>query len=479
MASPVAACARREVIVETFDLNVTDPSVQRDPYPHYARLRGAGRVVRSRTLGPSGLLGRFSAAYVLHRYEDVRRAFGDHKRLSNARLLRGGGEGAKADPGAAPGDGRDPVVRGRDRLMAVLADDPEARAMLEDPEVRANLRAGVFGATTMLSADPPEHERLRGVVNRAFFPRRVSALEGRIREMAQDLVAPIAGGGEHELMAELAEPLPSIVIAEMLGVPPDDHPRFKEWSDAVVGAVEPDDPMLSIEDPLARLRAYLLSPRRMARVAEFRRYLAEQIERARVERGDNLISRMVEANEAEQLSAEELTAAAFLLLIAGNETTTRLIGNLVLALDRHPDQRELLVGDPTLVPAAVEEGLRFDPPVQVLSRLAVVDVEVGGDVIPAGSVVSLLMAAANRDPDQFPDPDRFDVRRRDNAHISFGYGVHFCLGAPLARRETRIALEELLRAAPSLRVVTPAEQLDYATSMGPSLRGPRQLRVAS
>jgi cytochrome P450 len=458
--------------MDEFELDLNDPSVRRDPYPHFARLRDAPPVVRSRSLSPGSLVGGRGRAYVVHRYDDVRRAFADHRHLSSSRLL---------GPPAGESPAADPAGGGRRTLLQALSSDPAIRELLENPDVQANMRAGVFGGTTMISADGAEHDRLRGVVNTAFFPRQVSVLEGAIRELTQDLVRPLADRSRtHELMETLASPLPSIVIAELLGIPREDFPRFHVWSNAVIGTVDDDDAAgVSVEDPVARVKAYLLSPRRNALIAEFRAYLAEQIERYRVEPADNLISRMVEANEHDQLSADELTASTFLLLLAGNETTTRLIANLALALHRHPDQRALLVEDPALIPAAVEEGLRYDSPVQTITRAALAPVDVAGTAVPEGALVTLVMAAANRDPAQFSRPDRFDVRRPDMAHVSFGYGVHFCLGAPLARRETRIAFEELLKVAPAFRVVTPDDELDYAPMMGPTLRGPRTLHIAA
>jgi cytochrome P450 len=459
--------------VEEFEIDLADPAVRVDPYPHLAPLRGMGPVVRSRSFGPSSFGNQFPRTWVVHRYEDVRRVYADHGTFSSARLM---GPAARGD---GEGDG-DTAARGRNALMTTLMKDPEARAMLEDPEVQANFRAGLFGGPTMLSTDRPEHDRLRGVVNKAFFPRQVSRLEGSLRELTQDLVRPFARSGEHDLLTGLADPLPSIVIAEMLGIPREDHERFNDWSNAVIGVVGgADEDQDTPEDPMARLRKVFLDPRRMALVAEFRRYLAEQIERYRHERADNLISRMVEANEDDLLTADELTASTFLLLIAGNETTTRLISNLTLALDRHPDQRELLVEDPSRIPAAVEEALRFDPPVQAMNRVAVTDTEVAGTAIPEGSVVTMYMAAANRDPRQFAEPDRFDVGRTDPAHVSFGYGIHFCLGAPLARRETRIAFEELLKVVPGFRVTTPDDQLNYSRSLAATLRGPQRLHIAA
>jgi cytochrome P450 len=446
--------------MQEFTIDLLDPAVRRDPYPEWARLREMDRVVRSPSLTPPG---RRSAVYVVHRYADVRRVFADHDRFSSARLL---GQGSKEE-----------AEQAQARLMELLLADPELRAAVEEPEMVANLRAALFAGTTMLSADPPEHDRLRGVVSKAFFPRQVSALEGQIRELTQDLVRPLVDGGEHDLIASLAGPLPSIVIAEMLGIPREDHGKFMQWSNAVVGSIDADD-VGGGEDPLGQLRQLLVNPTRMNLIGEFRAYLAEQIERYRREPADNLISRMVQANEHDLLSAEELTASTFLLLIAGNETTTRLIANLMVALHRNPDQQALLAQDPSLIPAGVEEALRYDPPVQAMSRLSTVEVDVGGSTIPANRVVTMVMAAANRDPEQFEDPDRFDVRREASANVAFGYGIHFCLGAPLARREARIAFEELLRAAPDLRVVN-AEDLVYKPVLGATLRGPERVVVVA
>jgi cytochrome P450 len=450
--------------MQELELDLFDPVVRRDPYPSWARLRAMDAVVLSRSLSPSGVNGRWPA-YVVHRFEDVRRVFADHERYSSAQFL-GGRRGA---------DGAD---RG-EQLLAAFAADPDARAVIEDPEMRANLLSLVFAGTTMLGADRPEHDRLRGVVSKAFLPRQVSALEGSIRELTQDLVRPLAAGGTHELMETLADPLPSIVIAEMLGIPREDHARFKEWSNAVIGADDFAPSDRSAEDPLGGLRAFLLNPRRLRLVGEFRSYLAAQIERYRVERADNLISRMVEANENELLSTDELTASTFLLLIAGNETTTRLLANLTLALDRHPEQRARLVEDPARIPAAVEEALRYDPPVQTMFRVSTADSEIGGVTVPARRVVALAMAAANRDPRQFSEPDRFDIDRTDAVNVAFGYGIHFCLGAPLARRETRIAVEEMLRVAPHFTVVTPDDELRYRPMLGPALRGPERLVLST
>jgi cytochrome P450 len=442
--------------LDKFDLDMASPGALRDPYRRYAELRGLTPVVQSNGFMMTG------AGYLVHRYDDVRATFGNHSVFSSARLFGARSEGGGDEAG------------GMGAMMKAFESDPEMRAMFADPEVQANMRAGVFGGNTLVNTDPPDHDRMRGVINKAFFPRQVSALEGALRELTQDLVRPIANGGEFELMETLANPLPSIVIAEMLGVPRDHHEQFKRWSNAVTGTTTGQE---SVEgDPLAAMRAAMLDPVRRQSLTEFRSYLSEQIDRCRVERADNLIGRMVLANEDNVMTADELLANTFLLLFAGNETTTRLIANLSLALHRNPDQRDLLVEDPTLIPKAVEEILRFDPPVQMLPRVATTDTEVAGFPIEKGSMVTLLVAAANRDPEHYEDPDQFNLLRTESNHIGFGYGIHFCLGAPLARRETRIAFEELLKVAPAFKVLTADEDLDYRANF---LRSPQVLRMSA
>jgi cytochrome P450 len=389
----------------------------KDPYPTYAAMREAGRVLRT----PFGAL-------IVHRYEDVRHAHADHDALSMSAL----------GPAAAGA------------VMGPMAVD---RTGMDGEES--------FLAETMLTADPPDHERLRRVVNRAFTPRSIAAIEPRVREIARELLAPLAAGEEIDLVADFAGPLPTVVIAELLGIPAEDADQFRLWTEAVTGTD-------------VRGRTSATEAQRYGH--ELRRYLAGQIERRKHAPTDDLIGRMVVANEDEIMSDAEVVASCVLLLIAGNETTMRLITNMTLALGRFPDQLERLVADPELIPSGVEETLRYDSPVQMLFRAAKQDTTIGAVEIPEGSFVLTLFGAANRDPEAFTDPDVYDVGRQDNLHTAFGHGIHYCLGAPLARREARLAFEELLQVAPGLRVLTTDDELEYPASG--TLRSPRSLVVS-
>ena len=307
--------------------------------------------------------------------------------------------------------------------------------------------------------------RLRLLVNKAFTPRTVEGLAPFIRAFVDKALNAAAWRGRMELMADLAFPLPATVIAEMLGVPPEDRDRFKQWSDdATAGAgnlpsnLSPEVLRKSVEGMRA-LQAY------------FRDIIA----RRRVEPGDDLISGLIKAQaEGDRLSDQELLANCVLLLNAGHETTTNLIGNGTYALLRHPDQMKRLRDDPSLIPTAVEELLRYDSPVQFTNRILTADMELGGKTLRAGQMVLLLLAAANRDPEQFPGPDKLDVGRQNNKHVAFGLGSHFCLGAPLARLEGRLVLEALLRRVPNLRLDGPAPR--YRQNF--NLRGLESLHVS-
>jgi cytochrome P450 len=317
-----------------------------------------------------------------------------------------------------------------------------------------------FLADTMLTADPPDHERLRRVVNRAFTPNSITALEPRIREIARELLEPLRHGS-FDVVADFAAPLPTIVIADLLGIPREDGDRFRRWTEVVTGT------------ELGQ-RADPASAGRFAE--ELRLYLNEQIQRRKVEPTDDLIGRMVEANREHLMTDGEVVNSCILLLIAGNETTMRLVTNMTLALGRHPEQLDRLAADPSLVPSAVEETLRFDSPVQLLFRGVKQDTTVAGVDVKAGQFVFTMLAAANRDPEAFEDADTYDVGRKDNLHVSFGHGIHFCLGAPLARRETRVAFEELLEVAPHFELVTKDDDLEYPFSG--ILRSPTSLVIS-
>jgi len=356
---------------------------------------------------------------------------------------------------------------------AVVARYADATIVLRDserfsvrrPELLRRARIDPFdGAPTILTADPPVHTRLRRLVNKAFTPSRVRKLESRIREIAADLLDRGSGGGEVEAMAGLANPLPAIVIAELLGVSPRDHESFKQWSNDLIGS-------------FGRELATDPSPEGIAAKEALRNYLAGAIEERRARPADDLIGALVTArDENDALTEDELLAFVMLLLLAGNDTTTNLIGNGLLALARHPEQQHRLRQDPGLMAKAIEEMLRYDPPVQMTVRTPIGTTEVGGTEIGADCLVFVLIAAANRDPAQFPDPDTFDVGREPNDHLSFGGGIHFCLGAPLSRLEGAIAIEAVLRKYPRLGLADPSEKLEYRGSI--ALRGLRTLRLS-
>jgi cytochrome P450 len=370
------------------------PAMLADPYPYYARLRRFDPVHWAE--GPG--------CWVLTRYDDI------------VSVLR--------SPHASA-----------ERTEAV-----RRRVPVEFQEVFTDR------ADAMLNADPPRHTRLRLLVNKAFTPGAVAALAPFIQRFVDDVIATVGPRGRMDVIHDLAYPLPATVIAEMLGVPHADRDRFKLWSDDIA-ALAGNLPGDLSEDVL----------RRSARgLRELRAYFAGIVAQRRVEPRDDLISALVKAQqEGDRLNEAELLANLVLLLNAGHETTTNLIGNGTLALLRNPDQLRRLRADPALIPTAVEELLRYDSPVQFTNRVLKADLTLGGKRLRAGQTALLLLGAANRDPAQFPDPDRLDVGRADNKHLSFGLGSHFCLGAPLARLEGRIVFETLLRRLPGLRLAGP------------------------
>ena len=323
---------------------------------------------------------------------------------------------------------------------------------------------GIFSrVNTMLSSDPPDHTRLRRLVSKAFTPRAVENLRPRIQEIVNKLLDSVEGRSEFDLVNEVSYPLPVIVIAEMLGVPPDDRPQFKRWSTDVVqtlgGPFTPPEVMQKARESLEELAEYLQA------------FISDRREHPR----EDLISWLVAAEDGGQnLSEEEVFATAILLLIAGNETTTHLIGNGMLALFRNPEEMERLRNDPALMPSAVEELLRYTGPVHLTGRVPKEDLEIAGQEIKEGEVCIALLAAANRDPVHFPDPDRLDVGRNPTDHLALGDGIHFCLGAPLARAEAQIAIGTILKRLPRLKC------LDLEPEWGGTfiIRGVKALPVA-
>jgi cytochrome P450 len=290
----------------------------------------------------------------------------------------------------------------------------------------------------MLFVDPPDHTRLRTLVNKAFTPAAIGRLRSRVEELTAQLLDRVADAGELDLVDDLAYPLPVTVICELLGVPAQDQTRFRAWSGALVHLLDP----LVATDTLQRALA--------ARTA-LRGYLGALVAQRRAYPAEDLLTALVAAeDQGHRLSEPELVSMCLLLLIAGHETTVNLIANGTLALLTNPAQRDRLAADPRLAASAVEELLRYDSPVQLTARHVLADLEVGGRRVGEGETVLAVLGAANRDPAQFPEPDRLDLARSLNRHLAFGGGIHFCLGAPLARMEAQIALTALLGRFPRL-----------------------------
>lgn len=369
------------------------------------------------------------------------------------------------------------TVPGRGAVWVVTR-HADVAALLKDPRFSNDRRgSGVpspfFGglpmprairclSSTMVGADDPVHGRLRNIVGRAFTPRRIAELEGRVERIARDLLDAVAPTGRMDLVADFALPLPFTVIAELLGVPPEMRVEFRGRARLIVA------PPRSLA-----LRVALWMPRLIRFVGFFARLVAY---RRRVP-DEGLISALVAAEaEGDRLSPDELVAMVFLLFFAGHETTVHLIGSGTLALLDHPGQREALEAEPELMPGAVDELLRFTSPVEALvMRYTRERVTIAGVELPPRATVMALISAANRDPDAFADPDRLDIRRRDNRHLALGAGAHYCLGASLARLEARVAFSALLGRFPKLRLATPRSEVDWRDPG--VLRGLRRLPV--
>lgn len=305
------------------------------------------------------------------------------------------------------------------------------------------------GNASMLFLDPPDHDRLRGLVNKAFTPRAVEAMAPRIQEIADQLLDRLAGRAEFDVIADYSAPLPTIVIAEMLGIDPADQAQFKIWSDQIVKSL---NPFISAEERTLVQQAD----------QEFGAYLVAAVEERRRDRRADLITGLIEAEEGgQQLTNDEIVTMVGLLLAAGNVTTTDLIGNGVLALLQNPEQLRLLREDPSLIKNAVEEMLRYDPPVMQTGRIATGDIDIApGCPVHKGESIGLSLSASNHDPAVHPDPHRFDIQREDVQHVSFGGGRRYCLGAPLARLEAQIGVGALVQRFPGLRL-DPAAKIEH------------------
>ncbi|WP_019637875.1 cytochrome P450 family protein [Paenibacillus fonticola] len=332
----------------------------------------------------------------------------------------------------------------------------DAVEALKDPRFVKDMRnAGIeedmpFMNNNMLFSDPPDHKRLRGLVQKAFTPQLISGMRGRIQQIADELLAEVEGQETINLIDEYAFPLPIIVISEMLGVPNSDRNKFRAWSNALIEQTGqgPDEEMRGL-------------------IMEFREYLADWISKVRKQPGDDLISQLVIAEEqGDRLTEVELYNLVMLLIIAGHETTVNLIGNGILALLQHPEQLRLLQSRPELIHTAIEEILRYNGPVEFSTgRWAREDLEFKGVSMKRGESVIISLSSANRDPEQFNDPDLFDISREKSPHLAFGKGIHLCLGAPLARLEGEIAINTLLKQYPNIRLKADVSELEWRPGM--------------
>jgi cytochrome P450 len=333
-----------------------------------------------------------------------------------------------------------------DRLPAELAD----RYRRWDFDPLAMVRRNVF------NLDPPDHTRLRRLIAPAFGARTVAAIERRVRRVVGELVEAMPDTGVVDVIGELALPLPVMVVAELVGFPADDRARLRAWSDE----------MLRSRDPVRVRRAG----------TEFVAYVGEKVDERRARPADDLLSRLIREHGDGGISRDELTATVFQLLLAGDETTVNLIGNAILELLRHPDQLARLRTRPELIDSAVEEAIRFNGPVGHSRPLyALSDVEIGGTAIPRGDTVVPVLSAANRDPAVFPRPDVFDIARDPNRHLGFGHGIHFCLGAALARWQARAAIGAFVHRYPDLALAVDPAELEWTPDL--FLRGVRRLPV--
>ena len=356
-----------------------------------------------------------------------------------------------------------------DDAIAILKDPRFIRDMRkvsppEDgqaPNERLAFLAKLFAwRRDMLQVDPPDHTRLRGLVSKAFTPRMIEQLRPRIQQITDALLDTVQNQGQMDLINDFALPLPITVISEMLGIPPTDRQQFRAWSQTLVNdTVDPQQEAAVV----AALEAFL-------------HYIKILLAEKRAHPGTDLTSGLVHAEEhGDTLSENELISMIFLLIVAGHETTVNLIGNGTLALLQHPDQMRQLRADPSLLPSAIEELLRYTPPVSITARWASEDIPMHGQVIHKGEVVFVSLSAADTDQQQFPDPEVLDLTRQENQHLTFGKGIHYCLGAPLARLEGQIAIGTLLRRLPHLRLASEPDQLTWNRSI--SLRGLTSLPV--
>ncbi len=379
----------------TLDEQLNRSEFYANPYPVYQLLRSEDPVHWSEIMG----------SWILTRYEDVMSSMRDAHLFSNA---------------------------GRHALS--LNRLPEALQKKAKP-IYDHYAVG------LIHSDPPDHTRIRALVNKVFTTQAMECLRPRIHSIVNQLLDAVSEAGKMDVIRDFAYPLPVAIISEILGVSTEDHDQFKYWSDGISGLTATG---CSTPENLER---------GLPSLHHLREYLGRLIAQRRKQPKDDLISVLVAVeDQGDRLSEDELLTTYQTLITAGFETTMNLIGNGLLSLLRNPEQLQLLKDNPDLVDGAIEEMLRYESPFQRNWRVATVDLELEGKSIRAGQLVAQMLGAANRDPAQFPDPDRFDITRQPNRHIAFGYGIHFCVGAPLARLEASIAFNTLLRRLPELRL---------------------------
>lgn len=355
-----------------------------------------------------------------------------------------------------------PVFCDPESGLWMIFDHATVRRVLDDHETFSSRH----GPDWMSFTDPPRHTKLRALVSKGFTPRSVANLEPRIRELSRELLDRVIDRGEMDLAADFATPLPIMVIAEMLGIPPEDRHRFGRWNDVLL---DMSYAIIRSDGAEGAVAAFL------AATEEMGTYLEDLLKRRRTEPRDDLLSRLSAAEvDGERLTASEMLGFFQLLLLAGAETTTNLINNAILCFTDHPDQLALLRARMELLPSAIEEVLRFRSPVQWMYRISRKDVEAHGRGIPAGKMVLAMMGSANHDPSVFREPERFDVTRDPNPHVAFGHGVHFCMGAPLARLEARVALAEFLTRVKSFEL---ASAEPWEPRRGLHVHGPNRLLI--
>jgi cytochrome P450 len=393
----------------------TEPGYRSDPYSVYADVRRDSPAYRTRL--PNG-----TEVFVVTRFAEVEAALKDPRLVKN-------------------------IAHARDRVPGLLA-------RLGFTEYFAN--------ANMLKSDPPEHTRLRSLAHQAFTPKLINQMREHIQSLADELIDKMQPTGRMDLIADFAFPLPITVICELLGVPRADEPKFRRWSNALVASGALSSESLPLLPPLLLLVRYM---RKLVRNR-----------RAHPVAGDDLVGQLMAARDNDQkLSERELLSTLVLLLIAGHETTVNLIGNGMLALLRNPSEMERLQRNPSLIRGAVEEILRYVNPVQFVNRYASSDMTIGDVAIPRGTHLLLILAGANHDPSFVEDPESLEVTRSVRQHVAFGQGIHYCLGAPLARLEGEIAFATLLRRLPNMQLAVAPETLEWRPTL--ELRGLKSLPV--